>query len=217
MTSEMLAPGSVQVPPTVRIGSLAPDFAARGTMGEMQLSQFRGRWLLFFSHPADFTPVCTSELLAFAKAAPRFYKLKCSLLALSVDSLYSHLAWSAAIRSATGVEIPFPIVEDPSMTIGMAYGMIDDQAQSTATIRSSYFIDPDGIVRAILSYPASVGRSIEEHLRLLQALQNVTSGHLAPAEWQPGDSMLAPPLHTQEEMFKNLDDGRWFYRSADDA
>ncbi len=196
----------------LRIGDVAPDFQARTTQGEVKLSGFQRRWLLFFSHPADFTPVCTTEFMAFARAAERFAALDCALLALSVDSLYAHLAWLRAIHEAHGVTIPFPVVEDPSMAIARAYGMIDETSPDSTTVRGSYVIDPQGVVRAISWYPHNVGRSVEELLRLVAALRAAeTTGELAPEGWQPGALLLAPPPNNAGELTDGAD---WFCRSA---
>ncbi len=201
-------------PKPLRIGDKAPNFRARTTMGEMSLSDFKGRWLVFFSHPADFTPVCTSEFVALTKASERFAALGCALLGLSVDSLYAHLAWVRAIRDLFGVLIPFPIVEDPSMAVGRAYGMIDDDATDSAAVRAAYFIDPTGVVRAMTWYPMNVGRSVEEMLRLLAALQRTQAQDvLAPEGWQPGQGLLLPPLQSQADQ---LDTPDWFYRLRPD-
>lgn len=178
----------------IRIGDLAPDFTARTTQGERALRDYRGRWLVFFSHPADFTPVCTSEFIGLERAAQQFAALDCALLGLSVDSLYAHHAWLRAIRDSFGVVISFPIIEDPSMAIGQAYGMIDAQAQNSAAMRSTYFIDPQGFVRATMTYPHNVGRSVPEMLRLLAALQRADDGTvMTPEGWQPGDDLLHAP------------------------
>ncbi|HQT63728.1 MAG: peroxiredoxin [Acidocella sp. 20-57-95] len=178
----------------LRIGDKAPVFRARTTQGDISLDQFAGRWLLFFSHPADFTPVCTSEFMAIARAADKFAALNCALLGLSVDSLYAHIAWVRAIREAFGVTIPFPIVEDPSMAVARAYGMLDEDAQDSAAVRATYVIDPAGIIRAVSWYPMQVGRSVEEMLRLLAALQvTAASDVLTPAGWHPGEPVLLPP------------------------
>ncbi len=160
----------------------------------MTLDQFAGRWLVFFSHPADFTPVCTSEFIALARAAPKFAALDCALLGLSVDSLYAHIAWVRAIREAFEVTIPFPIVEDPSMAVARAYGMLDEGAEDSAAVRATYFIDPARIIRAISWYPMNVGRSVDEMLRMLAALQ-LTAGQdvFTPEGWHPGDPVLLPP------------------------
>lgn len=180
-------------PRPLRIGDPAPIFAARTTQGEVSLERYRGRWLVFFSHPADFTPVCTSEFIALAKAAPAFDQMGCDLLGLSVDSLYSHVAWLRAIREISGVEVTFPVVEDPSMAVGRAYGMLDPDATDSSTVRGTYYIDPDGMVRATSWYPMSVGRSVEEMLRTVRALQRSADGTaLTPADWRPGLDVLAP-------------------------
>lgn len=181
-------------PRSLRIGDAAPNFTARTTQGEMTLDQYRGRWVVFFSHPADFTPVCTSEFVALAKAAPQFEELDCVLLGLSVDSLYSHVAWLRAIKDVFGVEVPFPVVEDPSMAVGYAYGMLDEQAGDASAVRATYFIDPQGIIRALSWYPMNVGRSVDEMLRTVRALQRSANGDVyTPADWQPGGDVLLPP------------------------
>ncbi|MGE0667085.1 MAG: peroxiredoxin [Sphingomonadales bacterium] len=178
----------------LRIGERAPLFQARSTMGDIDLETYRGRWLLFFSHPADFTPVCTTEFVALAKAQPDFEALGFSLLGLSVDSLYSHMAWARAIRELFGTEIAFPIVEDPSMAVGRAYGMIDETTGDSAAIRASYFIDPEGIIRAMTWYPHNVGRSVDEMLRMAAALRLARDeACLTPEGWRPGQPVLAPP------------------------
>ncbi len=197
------------------IGDVAPDFSARTTQGMRRLGDYRGQWLVFFSHPADFTPVCTTEFIGLQQAAERFAAMNCALLGLSVDSLYAHHAWLRAIETGFGVAIRFPVVEDPSMAIGRAYGMIDEQAQSSAAMRCTYFIDPQGVVRAITVYPHNVGRSVEEMLRLLAALQRADAGDvMTPEGWQPGRELLrapdpeAPPL---------ADASDWFCQKVADA
>ncbi len=195
----------------------APDFVTRTTFGNRRLSSYQGRWLLFFSHPADFTPVCTSEFVAFAKAFPDFQAAGCDLLALSVDSLFSHLAWARSIHQQFGIEIPFPIAEDTGMYVARAYGMVHAAATSTATVRAAYIIDPQGIIRAITWYPMSSGRSVSELLRLVLALQ-ASDAHdaLTPENWQPGDSMLDAAARTYAEATlaaseKGATD--WYYRA----
>lgn len=198
---------------SIRIGEKAPDFRARTTLGDRSLSQYQGRWLILFSHPADFTPVCTTEFIALAKSAEEFEAAGCALLGLSVDSIYSHLAWVTAIKQKFGVIVPFPIIEDPSMAVGRAYGMIDDNAVDSAAIRSTYFIDPTGIVRAITTYPHNVGRSVSEMLRLLRALQATEGGDtLAPEGWQPGDRLLTLPKLDSTEIAV---DDVWFCHLAE--
>ena len=202
----------------LRIGDPAPGFRARTTRGETSLEDFRGRWLVFFSHPAAFTPVCTSEFVGLAKAAPQFEAMNCALLALSVDSLYAHLAWLRAIREHFGVTVPFSIVEDPSMAIGRAYGMVDWASEDSSTVRATYFIDPDGIIRAMTWYPMTVGRSVDEMLRMVAALQRTTRGEVStPEGWRPGQDVLLPPAQGQDEAFESHPGAEWFYRLQADA
>lgn len=182
------------------LGDTAPAFTARTTMGDKSLSDYLGSWLVFFAHPADFTPVCTSEFVALARAHDRFASLGCELLGLSVDSLPAHLAWILSIEREYGIEVPFPVVEDPSMAIARAYGMIHPASQDSAAVRAVFFINPAGIIRAALWYPADVGRSVEEMLRLLQALQTAEACNvLTPEGWQPGDPTLPPAPTTMVE------------------
>lgn len=196
-----------------QIDGPAPDFEARSTCGPVRLSDYRGRWLVFFSHPADFTPVCTSEFIAFQKALPRFAARDCALLGLSVDSLHAHIAWIRDIEARFGVAITFPLVEDISMSVSRAYGMIHDASVSTATVRSVFFIDPDGIIRALIHYPANVGRSVDEILRVLAALQAADETDLAfPEGWQPEqDALLPPPLDRDEAGARASADGEAWY------
>ena len=202
----------------LRIGDPAPDFRARTTLGDVGLSDYRGRWLVFFFHPADFTPVCTSELVALAKVADQFEAMNCALLGLSVDSLYSHLAWVRVIRDRFGVTIPFPMVEDPSMAIGRAYGMIDAASEDSSTVRATYFIDPSGIVRATTWYPMSVGRSVDEMIRLVSALQRTTRDEaLTPEGWRPGQDVLLPPAQDQPTALGATFEADWFYRLRADV
>ncbi|MFD1474213.1 peroxiredoxin [Ancylobacter polymorphus] len=204
---------AVSAPRPLRIGDAAPVFSARSTQGQVELSDYRGRWLVLFSHPADFTPVCTSEFIALARLAPRFEALGVALMGLSVDSLFSHLGWLRAIRGAFNVEVPFPVVEDTSLVISRAYGMLDETAQDSSTVRASYFIDPEGIVRAINWYPMSVGRSAREMLRLAAALQRAEAGDaVTPEGWEPGDPVLRP---LTDETALADGDPAWFCRTID--
>ncbi|WFS10737.1 peroxiredoxin [Methylobacterium sp. 391_Methyba4] len=183
-------------------------------MGPRTLASYRGRWLVFFSHPADFTPVCTSEFVAFAKAYDAFRDIDCDLLALSVDSLFSHLAWKHSIEQRFGVRVPFPIVEDPAMGIARAYGMLPAGSTSSATVRTTFVIDPEGIVRALVAYPLTVGRSIAEILRLVQALQACDASDVStPEGWRPGDQVLVNPPLTSDEIAQPGAAGQdWYYR-----
>ena len=201
----------------LRLGDEAPEFTARSTRGVVNLSDFRGRWLALFSHPADFTPVCTSEFVAIAKAHDQFAALNCELMALSVDSLFSHLAWIRTIRDRFDVVVDFPIIEDPTLEIARAYGMVADNAVDASAVRTTYFLDPDGILRASTCYPASVGRSVGEMLRLIAALQRVHSGDvLAPEGWTPGDDLLAVPSHDLADVLAAPAGTDWFYSSVPD-
>ncbi|WP_417593137.1 peroxiredoxin [Parasphingorhabdus sp.] len=197
---------------SLRIGDRAPDFEARTTHGPIKLSDYRGRWLIFFSHPADFTPVCTTEFVALARHQAQFEAMDCALLGLSVDSLYSHLAWVRAIEGRFGITIPFPIVEDPSMAVGRAFGMIDENAADSAAMRSSYFIDPEGVIRATTCYPHNVGRSVDEMVRMLAALQLADGNNiLIPEGWQPGDDVLEIPPVSAKDIDRDDD---WFCHSV---
>ncbi|MEY4240849.1 MAG: hypothetical protein RJA14_545 [Pseudomonadota bacterium] len=198
----------------LRLHDVAPNFSARTTMGHRSLSDYRGRWLVLFSHPADFTPVCTSEFIAFARMNEAFVEAGCDLLALSVDSLYSHIAWIKDINDQFGVEVAFPILEDPSMVIGRAYGMVDETSNDSATVRATYIIDPEGLIRAISWYPMNVGRSVEELLRLVSALQTADREICStPEGWRPGGPLLESAAVTVEQA---LADSRantaWYFR-----
>ena len=218
MTETVLdrAPASVMNPRPLLIGSPAPRFSTRTTMGNRSLDDYRGRWLVFFSHPADFTPVCTSEFVTFSKLYPEFRKLGCDLLALSVDSLFSHIAWVRSIKERFGVLVPFPITEDPSMVIAAAYGMIHPDAGDASTVRATFVIDPEGIVRAMVWYPMSIGRSVTEILRLVQALQTADKEAAStPEGWQPGDDLIEPAPLTIEaagDAAPGADAPDWYYR-----
>lgn len=181
------------------LGSTAPDFTAMTTQGVVRLSDYKGRWLVFFSHSGDFTPVCTTEFIAFSQNFPRFQALNCGLLGLSIDSNPSHIAWILDIMRFSGVEVPFPVVADRSGAIARLYGMLPDP-QNYATARMVFFIDPEQTVRAVLSYPHTNGRCIDEILRLLEAMQTTDREKLyTPACWFPGDRMIMPPPGSLQE------------------
>ena len=180
-----------------RLNEPAPSFSARTTYGDRKLEDYRGKWLILFSHPADFTPVCTTEFIGFAQAAPRFAEMGCELLGLSIDSLFSHLAWVRNIKEKFGVEIPFPIIEDIKMDVAKAYGMVHPGAADTQAVRATFFIDPNGILRAMVYYPMSNGRSIDEFVRLLTAMQTSDAHKIAtPEGWTPGCDVIVPPPKT---------------------
>jgi len=198
MSDETASAPAVSLP---RLNEPAPDFEAMTTHGLRRLSDYRGRWLILFSHPADFTPVCTTEFIAFAKRYEEFRDRGCELLGLSVDSNHSHLAWVRTIEEKFGVRIPFPIIADLSMKVAQKYGMIHPGASETATVRALFVIDPQGVLRAMIYYPLTTGRSIDEVLRLLTALQATdTHGISTPEGWRPGDPVIVPPPKTVEEL-----------------
>jgi peroxiredoxin (alkyl hydroperoxide reductase subunit C) len=199
-----------------RLNHPAPDFEAQSTQGPLRLGDFAGKWLILFAHPADFTPVCTSEIVAFGRASGQFAALNCRLLGLSVDSVYSHLAWRENIRQHFGVSIDFPIIEDVSLEISRRYGMVDAQAQQVSDVRALFIIDPQGLMRAMLYYPPTTGRSVSEVLRLLQALQISDRDHVVtPEGWQPGQETVEPAPRTIEssEARRNVGQGcvDWYY------
>jgi peroxiredoxin 2/4 len=177
-----------------RLNLPAPNFEAKTTHGVRKLADYKGRWLVLFSHPADFTPVCTTEFMAFAKLYPQFQQLNCDLIGLSIDSYYAHVAWVRNIKEKFGVEIPFPIIEDLSMKVANDYGMIQPGASDTSAVRATFIIDDKGILRAMVYYPMTNGRSVPEFLRLVTALQTSDKNKVAtPEGWQPGDMVIVPP------------------------
>jgi len=190
------------------LGEPAPDFAADSTQGPVKLSDFKGKWVVLFSHPADFTPVCTTEFMAFSAIHDDLKALNVQLLGLSVDSVSAHLAWIRAIKEKMGVTVPFPIIADLTMTVAKKYGMIQPGQSSTAAVRAVFVIDDKGILRAMIYYPLSIGRYMPEILRLVKALQT-TDAHKCstPANWQPGDKVVVAPPKTTAEMDKRLSEG----------
>lgn len=187
------------------LGSKAPDFKANTTFGPIQLSDYTGKWVVLFSHPGDFTPVCTTEFLCFAKYYPEFQKRNTDLIGLSIDSNSSHLAWVYNIFTLTGVEIPFPIIEDRDMKISNLYGMISEPMSNTSTIRSVFIIDDKQILRAILYYPLTTGRNIPEILRIIEALQTTDKDKVVtPANWFPGMPVILPYPTTYKELKKRI-------------
>lgn len=189
------------------IGDRAPDFEAESTQGTVRLSDYRGRWLVLFSHPADFTPVCTTEFVAFAELAKDFADRNVALLGNSVDSVHSHLGWIRNIKEKLGVDITFPIIADLEKRVSRAYGMLHPNTSETATVRAVFVIDPESIVRAILYYPMNAGRMVPEILRLVDALQTADrDGVACPANWRPGDDVLLGAPRTQAEIEARLAD-----------
>ena len=198
----------VAPPAMPQLNRPAPDFDAKTTDGRRTLADYQGRWLVLFSHPADFTPVCTTEFIAFAKAHDRFQALNCDLLGLSIDSNFAHVAWLRNIKEKFGVDIPFPVIEDLSMTVAGAYGMIQPGASDTSAVRATFLIDPEGTLRAMVYYPLSNGRAVAEFLRLLDALQTSdTHGVATPENWRRGEQVIVPPPQTAEEAERRSDEG----------
>jgi peroxiredoxin (alkyl hydroperoxide reductase subunit C) len=181
------------------IGEPAPPFKAVTTQGEINFPEdYKGKWVILFSHPADFTPVCTTEFMTFASMAEEFKKLNTELVGLSIDSLYAHIAWLRKIQEIEwngmkNVEVKFPLIEDIRMEVASRYGMIQPGASSTQAVRAVFFIDPKGIIRTILYYPLSLGRNFDEIKRIILALQKADKDNVAtPANWRPGDDVIIP-------------------------
>lgn len=187
-----------------RIGDPAPHFEAVTTQGNISFPEdYKGKWIIFFSHPADFTPVCTSEFMTFAKLEADFNRLNTQLVGLSVDGLYSHIAWLRTIkeriefRDMKNVEVKFPLIEDISMNVATKYGMIQPNESSTKAVRAVFFIDPKGIIRAMIYYPLSLGRNFKELKRVIIGLQTADKHAVAlPADWQPGEDVIVPPANS---------------------
>ncbi|MEG3056016.1 MAG: peroxiredoxin [Methanoculleus sp.] len=190
------------------IGEAAPEFDAVTTHGRKKLSDYKGKWVILFSHPADFTPVCTTEFIAFVEIADELAKLNTQLIGLSIDSVHSHLAWVRNVKEKMGVDIHFPIIADLDMKVARRYGMIHPGQSDTSTIRTVFFIDDKGIMRAMLYYPMSNGRSMPEILRLTKALQTSDKHKIAtPANWEPGDKVIVPAPTTPEGIEERMKEG----------
>ena len=183
-----------------RIGDKAPEFKAVTTQGDINFpGDYKGKWVILFSHPADFTPVCTSEFMTFASMADDFKKMNTELVGLSVDGLYSHIAWLRTIKEKIeykgmkDVEVKFPLIEDITMEVSKRYGMLQPGESSTKAVRAVFFIDPKGVIRTIIYYPLAVGRNFDEIKRVLIALQTADNFSVAlPADWRPGDDVIVP-------------------------
>lgn len=193
------------------IGDKAPEFQAQTTKGPINFPKdYEGRWVVLFSHPADFTPVCTSEFVAFAKRYERFKELNAELIGLSIDQVFSHIKWTEWIKEKLGVEIPFPIIADNTGRIAEMFGMLHPEAASSQTVRAVFVIDPKGVVRAIIYYPLNIGRNMDEILRLLKALQvSDEKGVALPAGWPEneliGDKGIVPPPKSEREAKERLE------------
>lgn len=208
-----------------RIGDKAPEFKAVTTQGDINFpSDYKGQWAILFSHPADFTPVCTSEFMTFAHLDEKFANANCKLVGLSIDGLYSHIAWLRTIKEKIkfngmkNIEVKFPLIEDISMEVAKKYGMIQPGESKTQAVRAVFFIDPKGIVRAIIYYPLSLGRNFDEIYRALIAMQTSDKFNVAtPADWEPGDDVIISPAGScgvAEERMDGTDDLEcedWFF------
>lgn len=191
-----------------RIGDQAPDFKAVTTKGLIQFSEFaKDKWTILFSHPADFTPVCTTEMSGFAQRKSEFDALNTELIGLSIDSIHSHLAWVNNVRKNTGVYFDFPIIADIDMKVSKLYGMLQPNESETAAVRAVFFIDPSKKIRLVMYYPLNVGRNMDEILRALEALQvSDKNGVAIPLNWKKGDKVIIPPPKNLDEMNDRLQD-----------
>lgn len=186
------------------IGEKAPSFKAKTTKGMINFPEdYAGKWVILFSHPADFTPVCTTEFMTFAAMQQDFRDLNCELVGLSIDSVFAHIAWLRTIeekieyKGMKGLKVDFPVIEDLKMEVARLYGMLQPSASDTQAVRAVFFVDPEGTMRAILYYPLSNGRNMEEIKRLLLAMQHSDAYKIAtPANWVPGDDVIVPPPPT---------------------
>jgi len=185
-----------------RINEVAPDFEAKSTQGTLKLTDFtsKGKWVVLFSHPADFTPVCTTEFVEFSKRHHDFVQRNVQLIGNSVDSVYSHIAWIRNIEQNFGVKVQFPVIADLDQKVAQAYGMVHETVSDTAAVRAVFVIDPKNAIRAIIYYPMSLGRSVDEIVRIVDALQTADANACAtPANWQPGDKVIVPAPATQAD------------------
>ena len=223
MTTVTEPPAATGMP---RIGDRAPEFTAVTTQGEISFpADYEGKWVILFSHPADFTPVCTTEFITFASMQEQFKAYNTELVGLSVDGLYSHIAWIRAIRDKIAfrdfknVEVNFPVIDDVAMNVARMYGMIMPGEDSTKAVRAVFVVDPNGTIRAIVYYPQSVGRNFDELLRLVKALQTTAHfGVATPADWRPGEPVILPPPDSsgsaQQRMEEIAEDSQcqdWFF------
>lgn len=191
-------PAPREIAPLLQLNGPVPDFTAKTTHGDITLSKWASdKWVILFSHPADFTPVCTTEFMGFAQRYEEFEKRNVALIGNSVDSIYAHIAWIRNIRDKFGVEIPFPVIADLDQKVSRLFGMVHEASSDTSPIRAVFFIDPKRTLRAMIYYPLNVGRNMDEILRVVDALQMVDeTGLAAPANWTPGDDVIVPPPAT---------------------
>ena len=189
-----------------KIGDQAPDFTAQTTQGEVTLSTWQeGKWVVLFSHPADFTPVCSTELTEFGRRYKEFEQRGVKLIGISVDSIHSHLAWHQNLSKILGVTLPFPIIADSTRAVSELFGMIHPGASATVTVRALFVIDPKRVVRALIYYPLNIGRNVDEVVRVIDALQTADKNGVAcPVNWKPGDKVIVPPPKTEKEVADRL-------------
>ncbi len=188
-----------QKPSMPRIGEPAPQFEAVTTHGKIKLSDYAGKWVILFSHPADFTPVCTTEFIGFATRQEEFDKRNVQLIGLSIDSVYSHVAWVRSIKENFDVDVKFPVIADLDMGVATKFGLVHPSESTTAAVRAVYVIDPEQVVRALVYHPLSSGRQIDEFIRLVDSLQTVDKhGVATPENWHPGEKVIVPPPTTTQ-------------------
>lgn len=204
--------------PRLELNGPAPDFTANTTHGPIKLSDWaKAKWTILFSHPADFTPVCTTEFVEFAKRYDDFQKKSVNLIGNSIDSIYSHIAWTRNIEEKFGVKIPFPVIADLDQKVARLYGMIHEPSSMTAAVRCVYFIDPKMTLRAMIYYPLNVGRNFDEIMRVVDALQTVDKhGVACPANWRPGEKVIVPApttaaAATERAAHKEFEVTDWYF------
>ena len=206
------------------IGEKAPSFSAKTTQGEINFpDDFEGNWVILFSHPADFTPVCSSEFMTFADMEDKFEEINTKLVGLSVDGLHSHIAWLRTLKEKLthkgikNAEVNFPLIDDVSMEVAKKYGMIQPEESKTEAVRAVFVIDPEGVIRTLLYYPLSLGRNFSELYRIMIGLQTADKfGVATPADWQPGDDVIVPPAGTSDQAEERMNDDSitcddWFF------
>lgn len=211
-----------------RIGDMAPEFTAQTTQGPINFpADYKGKWVILFSHPADFTPVCTSEFMTFGSMQKEFETLNCQLVGLSIDGLSSHIAWLRTIKERIdwkgmqNIDVQFPLIDDITMNVAKNYGMIQPGESETKAVRAVFFIDPKGVIRTIIYYPLALGRNFDELKRVLIGLQTVDNfGVALPADWRPGDEVIVPAPSTMKAVAKRVEDKDmhcydWFFCTKD--
>lgn len=211
-----------------RIGDMAPEFTAQTTQGPINFpADYKGKWVILFSHPADFTPVCTSEFMTFGSMQKEFEALNCQLVGLSIDGLSSHIAWLRTIKERIdwkgmqNIDVQFPLIDDITMNVAKNYGMIQPGESETKAVRAVFFIDPKGVIRTIIYYPLALGRNFDELKRVLIGLQTVDNfGVALPADWRPGDEVIVPAPSTMKAVAKRVEDKDmhcydWFFCTKD--